>query len=62
MQEIETKQYLKWNDKFGDQNMFMEGKDDDIFYVQWDENGEQHPSMISREKLIQFAKMLEDKH
>jgi hypothetical protein len=58
MPEVETKQYLKWSDRYGNKFIIMEGNGDDIFFNR-SYDGVQHATMISREKLIQFAKMLE---
>lgn len=58
MAELETKKYLKWSDDHENRYILMEGNGDDIFYdLSYD--GVQHVTIISREKLIQFAKMLE---
>jgi hypothetical protein len=52
---IETTQYLKWTDRHGENCTLMTGNDGDIYYI----TSAEHVTIISREKLIQFAKMLE---
>lgn len=55
---------VKWNDFFGQEHVFIEGKDDDVFHIiphKRDEEGNSFTEILSKKAILELAKKLEEK-
>lgn len=54
---------VKWNNFFGEENVLMEGKGDDVFHVipdRKDEEGNSTTVILSKKSILEFAKQLQE--
>ncbi len=52
---------VKWNDFFGNENILMEGRNDDVFFVvpnEKDDEGNSFTKIISKNAIIEMADKL----
>ncbi|KYC94386.1 hypothetical protein MXL46_08310 [Heyndrickxia sporothermodurans] len=58
-------QVVKWHDFFGEENVFICGKGDDVFHVipnQRDEEGNSYARVLSKSAMIKFVEKLKEEN
>jgi hypothetical protein len=61
MKVVRKMEPVRWTNFFGEENLLIEGKGDDVFHViptRYDEEGNSYTKILSKAALIEFVEKL----